>query len=138
MGLKIKKFVIQWRKFESKKSSRNEVMNFLRLLIFSEFFMIFLEFLELKKSQKGVNMCWTRTEMMWHDMDMWQHHGSRHKPMRAHVGAYVAQRNQAMYIGPTNVVGPSKRIGGRTRPSVENSISLPNTEPKPTPSVLKN
>ena len=28
MILKIKKFVIQWRKFESKKSSRNYVINF--------------------------------------------------------------------------------------------------------------
>ena len=46
----MKKFVIQWRNFESKRSSRNEVLNFLRLIIFSKFLMIFQEFLELKKS----------------------------------------------------------------------------------------
>ena len=53
MGLKKKKFVIQWRKFESKKSSRNEVMIFLRLTIFFGFFKIFSEFfLEIKILQK--------------------------------------------------------------------------------------
>ena len=74
--------------------------------------MIFQEFLELKKFQKGVNMRWTHAEMTWHDTNMWQHHESRHEPMRAHGGAYVARRNRAMYIGPTGIVDPRKRIGG--------------------------
>ena len=43
MVLKMKKFVIQWRKFESKRSSRNEVMNFLDFIfIFQVFFRIYL------------------------------------------------------------------------------------------------
>ena len=45
--------MIQWRQFESKKISRNEVYEILRINNFLEFFMIFQEFLELKKSQKG-------------------------------------------------------------------------------------
>ena len=61
-------------------SSRNEVMNFLRLIIFSEFFMIFQEFLELKYLQKGVYMRWTRAELTWHDADTWRCHGGGHRP----------------------------------------------------------
>ena len=49
---KIKKFVIQWRKFEAKRSSRNEVMKLWRLIIFFGIFMIFQEFLELKNCKK--------------------------------------------------------------------------------------
>ena len=49
----MKKFVIQWRKFKSKRCFRNEVMNFLRLIIFLEFFMIFQEFLAFKNHKKG-------------------------------------------------------------------------------------
>ena len=42
MVLKMKKFVIQWRKFESKKSSRNEVMIFLDFIFdFSSIFWIY-------------------------------------------------------------------------------------------------
>ena len=47
----MKKFVIQWRKFESKRSSRNEVMNFFGI------FLIFQEFLAFKNHKKGVYMC---------------------------------------------------------------------------------
>ena len=38
MELSISKFVIQWRKFESKRSSRNAVMNLSRLTLFLDFF----------------------------------------------------------------------------------------------------
>ena len=38
-------------------------------------------------------------------------------PTRTHVGVYVARRNRAKLIGPTCIVGPRDRIGGRTRPS---------------------
>ena len=38
MILKIKKFVIQWRKFESKRSYINEILNFMK---FSRFYFVF-------------------------------------------------------------------------------------------------
>ena len=45
----------------------------------------------------------------WRDADMWRHHGSRHGPMQAHVGAYMARRNRAMCNGPTGIVGQGVR-----------------------------
>ena len=55
MVLKLKKFVIQWRKFESKKSSRNEVKIFLDFI--SEFSSIFRIYF-LKKITKRVLIAW--------------------------------------------------------------------------------
>ena len=67
--------------------------------------------------KKGFIKRGTRAELMWRDADTWQRHQGRHGPMRANVGAYVVQRNRAKLIGPTGIVGPGDRIGGRTRPS---------------------
>ena len=51
-------------------------------------------------------MRWTHVELTWHDTNMWRHHGSRHKHMRAHLGAYLVRWvNWAKSIGPTSMVG---------------------------------
>ena len=61
-------------------------------------------------------MRWNGTELMWHDADMWQHHESRHRPMRAHVSTYVARKiDRAKSNEPTGIVGPIKRIEVRTK-----------------------
>ena len=52
--IKMIKFLIQEIKFHVEKSSKNEVMNFLRLINFLKFFMIFQDFLEIKMAKKGV------------------------------------------------------------------------------------
>ena len=71
----IKKFFIQWTKFESKKSSKNEVMNFLRLIFFFRIFYDFLRICRVKIfAKKGVYIRRTRRELTWHDMNSWQHH----------------------------------------------------------------
>ena len=44
MILKMKKFAIQWRKFELKRSYRNEDMNFLIFQNFLDFILIFQVF----------------------------------------------------------------------------------------------
>ena len=75
----MKKFVIQWRKYESKRSYIYEVMNFL-ILEFSGFYFDFSGFIPLKNSKKGL---FNRTEVTWHDTDMWRGHASPR-------GAYVA------------------------------------------------
>ena len=62
-------------------------------------------------------MRWTCAELMWHAADTWRHYGSRHEPTQAHVGANMARRTWRKLIGPTGIVGPGKRIGGRTKPS---------------------
>ena len=53
MRLKKKKFVIQGRKFESKRPFRLEDMNFLILYIFLEFILIFHDFLKAKITKIG-------------------------------------------------------------------------------------
>ena len=74
------------------------------------FFRYFSDFKSLKITKKVfyvVDPC----ELTWHDGDTWRHHGSRHKPMHAHVGAYMARQiSQAQCIGPTDIVGPIGRI----------------------------
>ena len=77
MILKRKEFVIQWRKFELKRSYTNEFMNFLILLYFLDFILIF---------QDLVNRAGP-TEVTWHDADTWRGHASPHGCLR---GAYVA------------------------------------------------
>ena len=44
--------MIQWRKFESKRSFKLKVMNFSCLYIFLHFIFIFQEFLEIKIRRK--------------------------------------------------------------------------------------
>ena len=57
MILKMKKFVIQWRKFELKRSYINEDMNFLIFPNFLDFILFFKYFFSdlfhLKVSKKG-------------------------------------------------------------------------------------
>ena len=55
MGLKKKKFVIQWRKFESNCPFKLKVMNFLSFHYFLEFILICQDFL---KAEKGVYLAW--------------------------------------------------------------------------------
>ena len=52
-------------------------------------------------------------ELTWHDPDTWWNHGSRRGPMRAHVGAYVAQKiDRAKSFGPTGIVGLGNKLRG--------------------------
>ena len=56
MILKMKKFVIQWRKFELKRNYVNEDMNFLIFYNFLDFiliFYVFFGFISLKNRKKG-------------------------------------------------------------------------------------
>ena len=56
----------------------------------------------------------TRTELVWHDVDISRSHGGRHKPTWAPT--WREDAGKAKLIGPTSIVGPGKRIGGgRTR-----------------------
>ena len=74
-GLKKRKFVIQWRKFEAKKRSRNEVMIYKVYRFFLDFILIFQEFFgsfkSIKNHKKGFYMQLTCAELTWHNMNMW-------------------------------------------------------------------
>ena len=74
----MKKFVIQWRKFESKKSYVNEVMKF-------EFYRIFLEFILIFQVSFGFNffikiakrVYFNRVrpaKLTWHGAHTWRSH----------------------------------------------------------------
>ena len=80
MGLKKKKFVIQWRKFESKRPFKLKVMNLLSLYIFLDFILIFQEFLEIKIHKKRFIKRMTHVELTWHNADTWSHHLGRYRP----------------------------------------------------------
>ena len=69
--------MIQWRKFELKRSYINEFMNFLIFQNFLDFILIFQDLL----NRAGP------PEVMWHDADTWQGHTSLHGCL---CGAYVA------------------------------------------------
>ena len=75
--LKMKEFVIQWRKFELKRSYINEFMNF---LIFQNYFDFILIFQDLFNHAGPA-------EVTWHDADTWRGHRSPHGCLR---GAYAA------------------------------------------------
>ena len=78
MTLKMKKFIIQWRKFELKRIYINEVMNFLIFQNFLDFILIFQDLFHLKKSKKGLFNRARPAEVTWRDADMWQDHASPH------------------------------------------------------------
>ena len=82
----MKKFVIQSRKFESKRSYIYEVMNFL-ILEFSRFYFDFSGFIPLKNSKKGLFNRTGPAEVMWSDTDTWRGHTS---PCGCLCSAYVA------------------------------------------------
>ena len=73
----MKKFVIQWRKFELKRSYINEFIN---LLIFQNFMNFMLIFQDLFNRARPA-------EVMWHNADTWRGHVSPHGCLR---GAYMA------------------------------------------------
>ena len=62
----MKKFFIQWRKFESKRSYIYEVMNFL-ISEFSVFYFDFSGFIPLKNTKKGLFNHTGPAEVTWHD-----------------------------------------------------------------------
>ena len=69
--------MIQWRKFELKRSYINEFMNF---LIFQNFLDLILVFQDLFNRAGPA-------EVTWGDVDTWQGHASPHGCL---PGAYVA------------------------------------------------
>ena len=71
----MKKFVIQWRKFELKRIYINEVMNFFIFQNFLDFILIFQN-LFLKNSKKGLFNHAGPVEVTWHNADMWWGHTS--------------------------------------------------------------
>ena len=83
----MKKFVIQWRKFELKRIYINKVMNFIIFQNFLDFILIFQDLFHYKNSQKELFNRAGPAEMMWHDTDMWRGHAS---PRGCLCGPYVA------------------------------------------------
>ena len=77
MILKMKEFVIQWKKFELKRSSINEFMNFLIFQNFVDFILIFQDLF----NRAGP------VEVTLRDADTWRGHTSPHGCLR---GACVA------------------------------------------------
>ena len=73
----MKQFVIQWRKFELKRSYINEFLNFLIFQNFLDFILIFQDLF----NRAGP------VEVTWRDVDTWRGHASPHGCLR---GAYVA------------------------------------------------
>ena len=82
----MKKFVIQWRKFELKRIYINEIMNFLIFQNLMDFLLIFQDLVH-KKWQKGLFNHAGHAKVTWHDGDMWRGHASPRGCLR---GAYVA------------------------------------------------
>ena len=64
----MKEFLIQWRKFELKRSCINEFLNFLIFKNFQDFILIF---------QNLFNRAGP-AEVTWHDADTWWGHSSPH------------------------------------------------------------
>ena len=69
--------MIQWRKFELKRSYINEFLNFLIFQNFLDFILIFQDLF----NRAGP------AEVMWRSVDTWRGHKSSHGCLR---GAYVA------------------------------------------------
>ena len=76
MILKMKKFLIQWRKFELKRRYINEDMNFLIFKNFYGFYFdfsgIFLDLFHLKIRKKGLFNREGPAELMWREAT-WTH-----------------------------------------------------------------
>ena len=100
MILKMNKFVIQWRQFESKRSFIFKDIDFLIFCIFLDFFRIYFDFNSFKKnskrgllSRKNHGMTWTCVDATWHTRP----HGSA---TWTHASACVAQRWRRRVAGP--------------------------------------
>ena len=113
----MKKFVIQWRKFESKRSSRNEVMNFWILLIFLIFIFIFQVFFTIyfrkKIAKKG--LIFAKDPWSWRGTTLTRGGAMRAHvdPMDAHVACWV---KWVVCVWAHMYSGPTEGIGGCTRP----------------------
>ena len=73
MILKMKKFMIQWRKFELKRSYINELQFF---GFYFDFSSIFPDLIPLKKGKKGSFNRAGPAKLMWCDADTWRGHAS--------------------------------------------------------------